>query len=117
MKGRVIWTSADECFRIIEHPDSWMDFEDLCGDTYRPEVHPDIPAEQVLREKEEFRDLVNREGVFGYILEQWNPAPGKGWEHVDSCWGFVGQYTKGDKTFEHYIVEEMIETAKGKGAA
>jgi hypothetical protein len=75
-------------------------------------VNSDIPREQLEKELEEFRDLVDREGVYGYILQKWNPAIGKGWEHIDSCWGFVGQYTELDATFNHYIIEEMESIAE-----
>lgn len=40
-------------------------------------------------------------------VEKWNPEIGIGWEHVDSCWGFVGEYRQGVETYDHYIVDEL----------
>ena len=107
---RIIFESKDKRFRIVEHADLDCSLEDLKGDCFNPTFNTDIPAESLVRQEREFEDLVNREGVFGYVLEQWNPAPGEGYEHVDSCWGFVGQYSETDETFAHYIVDEMIQT-------
>lgn len=112
--GNIIWTSPDEGWRIVEYPDTYVDFADLCGDSYDYERSGYTGTREEL---EDFRDLVNREGVYGYVLERWNPSPNQGWESHDSCWGFVGQYSPTDQTFNHSIVEEMIETAKKEGAA
>ena len=89
-------------------PDDHCDFEDLCGDTYTPKYHPEIPEKQILREKEEFRELCERDGVWGiagfyrtepmgddervppYGYNTVREAERDGWTHVDSCWGFVG---------------------------
>jgi hypothetical protein len=109
---RILWESKDKTKRIVEVSDTFVDFEDLCGDTYKPELHPEIPRETILKELEDFRELVEREGVFGYALEVWNPTPGTGWTHVDSCFGFVGQYSETKERFKHYIVVELIKTAK-----
>lgn len=111
MNKRVIFESDDSIFRILEIPDINADFENLCGDTYNPKANPDIPPEKLKAELAEFTDLVNREGVFGYELQKWNPKPGIGWEHVDSCWGFVGQYSETEETFKHYIVDELKSQA------
>ena len=107
MKVRIIHESKDGKYRIIEHEDQHMDLENLKGDCFNPKVNTDIPEEKLRAEELEFEELVNREGVFGYVLEAWNPEPGCGWEHVDSCWGFVGQYSSSETTFNHYIVDEL----------
>lgn len=109
---RVIYESPDKVFRIIEHVDSVASLEDLKGDTFNREVNPDIPEERMAREERVFEELVEREGVFGYVLEKWNPRPGVGYQPVDSCWGFVGHYSESDPTFKHEIVEEMLETIR-----
>ncbi len=115
---RIIWTSDDETYRIIEKQDLNFDIEDLKGDCFDYEMSGYTGTREELKQEEkDFDDLVSREGVYGYILECWNPKSNHGWEHVDSCWGFVGQYTPGDKTFDHYIVAEMIETARGAKCA
>ena len=114
MKNKVIYTSPCEAYRISEYLDTDADIENLKGDTYNPTACPDIPIEELKRQEREFLDLVNREGVFGYELERWNPKPDTGWEHVDSCWGFVGQYSPSDESFNHYIVDEMKNTIKSE---
>lgn len=94
-------------YRILELPYTDFDIEDLKGDAYNPKCHPDMDPKTIAQEERDFEDSVNREGVFGYVLELWNPELGKGWTHVDSCFGFVGQYTPGEEIFNHDIVEEM----------
>lgn len=112
MEYRTVWESEDRQFRILEIPDHDACMEDLKGDTYNPKVNPDIDPAKLAEEERHFEDLVNREGVYGYVLERWNPEPGKGYEHIDSCWGFVGCYTPTEDTFNHYIVDELKATAQ-----
>jgi hypothetical protein len=112
MNGRIIFETTDKQYRIVEHVDAHADIENLKGDIFNPkhivEMHgPDKTLEELAAEEREFEDLVNREGVYGYVLERWNTDPGVGYEHVDSCWGFVGQYTPTEQTFNHYIVDEL----------
>ncbi len=109
---RIIHESKDGKYRIVEHEDPDMDIENLKGDIYNPkhivEMHgPEKTIEELEQDEREFEELVNREGVFGYVLEVWNAEPGCGWEHVYSCWGFVGQYSSSENTFNHYIVDEL----------
>jgi len=116
MRNRIVYSSPDKVYRIVEHSDETAQFEDLCGDTFKPELHPEIPRAQILRELADFTDLVNSEGVYGYVLERWNPEPGAGYEHVDSCWGFVGPYDPKSKRFNHYIVDELMSQINKEGA-
>jgi len=102
---RVIFEQGNH--RIVEQFDCDYDIEDLKGDCYDAEVNDDIDPTELARQEQEFENLVSNEGVYGYILEVWNPEIEIGWEHVDSCWGFVGQYTPSEETFNHYIVEEL----------
>lgn len=106
---RVVFSSEKRIYRIVELPDHDTDIDDLKGDIYNPELINEMgytgTVAELRAEELEFEDLVNREGVYGYRLERWNPEPGQGWETVDSCWGFVGQYSP---EFKHYIVDEMI---------
>ncbi len=99
-------------YRIVEHADECSDIKSLKGDSYNPSVITDIPTDQLQKEERDFERLVNTNGVFGYILERWNPSVGKGWEHVDSCWGFVGAYDSKVEDFTHYIVEELKQQIK-----
>ena len=48
-------------------------------------------------------NLAISKGVWGYELQKWNPEVDKGWEHVDSCYGFIGNF----KEENHYIVDEF----------
>jgi hypothetical protein len=113
MNQRIIWESDDKQYRILEIPDACAEIDDLKGDCFKPEAGMDPDAvEQLKTEERHFEELVEREGVFGYVLERWNAAPGTGYEDLDSCFGFVGSYTPTEETFNHYIVEEMRETVR-----
>lgn len=105
---RVIFESGDSKFRIVEHADMDVDLDNLKGDTYNPKWNTSVSPSTLKREEIEFEEEVSREGVFGYGLQKWNPAPGKGWEHMDSCYGFVGQYSETTQRYNHYIVAEMM---------
>lgn len=102
---RIIFSEGE--YRIVEREDFDLRMDDLKGDTFNRKVNPEIPEERMAEEERHFEELVEREGVFGYVLERWCPQIDAGWEHVDSCWGFVGQYSPTDETFTHYIVNEM----------
>jgi hypothetical protein len=116
-KGDVIFETKDRKYRIIQEHDLDYDLDDLKGDCFKPDevwvrMGCALLIEQRAQEEHEFEQRVLNEGVYGYVLEKWNAKPGKGYEHVDSCWGFIGAYCEGDKDCEHYIVEEMKETIK-----
>lgn len=81
------WDGCEGRVRIRVVPDDTASFDDLCGDTYNPTAHPDIPPARIAREREEFRRMVDSGGVWGIIGEFWN---GDRWQQVDSCYGFVG---------------------------
>jgi hypothetical protein len=102
-----------DAFRIVELVDECTTLKDLKGDTYNHEVNPDIPLEQLQIEEKTFERQVETFGVYGYELQRWNSEIDKGWEHVDSCWGFVGQYDSKTEMFNHYIVDVMKKTAGG----
>ena len=104
----IIFVSLDQCYRIVEVPDYESNFDDLCGDTFNPFVNTDIDPSILFTEQERFKRSVETDGVFGYILEKWNPSPNIGWEHVNSCFGFVGSYNLGSVENNHYIVAEFI---------
>jgi len=114
---RVIFQTENAEYRILEYADECADMENLKGDVFNPKVNTDIDPEQLKREEHAFEELVNREGVYGYVLERWNPEIGAGYEHVDSCWGFVGQYSESDPSFNHYIVDELKSQIPSEGKA
>ena len=102
-----------ENYRIIEVDDEFADLESLAGDTFSPEANPDMDATKLMIEQVRFNQDVQDKGVYGYILERWNPSVGVGWETVDSCFGFVGQYNDDDNSPEnHYIVDEFVDQVK-----
>lgn len=102
-------------YRITEIQVTFMSLDDLKGECFDYDKSGYTGTREELREEEKhFEDLVEREGVFGYTLERWNPAVNVGWEHVDSCFGFVGQYSESDSTFKHYIVEELEASTRGE---
>jgi hypothetical protein len=105
--NRVIFETADKMYRIIEVMDDDISLDDLKGDSFNSELNTDLDREQLKIEEKQFEELVNNEGVYGYILEKWNSLPGMGYEHVDSCFGFVCQYSENESAFNHYIVEEL----------
>lgn len=106
----VLHTSECEKYRILEYVDVDFDLENLKGDCFNPKANPNQDADTLKNEETQFETLVENEGVFGYVLERWNPAPGTGWEHLDSCWGFVGSYNPESTNTNHYIVEELKAT-------
>ena len=105
MSDRTVFESKNH--RIIEMRDCDFNLDDLKGDCYSPHLNPDIDAARLAKEEQEFENLVSNYGLYGYELQVWNPATGIGWSHVNSCYGFVGQYNAKDERFNHYIVEEL----------
>jgi hypothetical protein len=92
---------GDVRLRIV--PDDCADFDDLCGDTFNPVVNSDIPESRLERERKEFEDKVNRDGVWGVIGEYFD---GEVWHQSDSCFGFVGD----DWKRSGYDVDIMAQT-------
>lgn len=105
---RVIYESDDKIYRILESQEMDIEMDNLKGDCYNPKVNTDIDADELKRQELQFENLVMDVGVYGYVLEKWNAEPGYGYEHVDSCWGFVGQYDANNQDFNHYIVDELL---------
>ena len=100
----------------MELPDYDSTVDDLAGDCYDPKANPDMDPKTLEIEFKRFKQRVEMDGVVGYVLEKWNPIPGCGYQCIDSCFGFIGQYDAGAEDYEHYVVAEMIETAKSGGA-
>ena len=95
-------------YRILEVIDECSTLEDLKGDCYNADLNSDICSIQLKNEEVEFESKCYNEGVYGYILEKWNSDIGQGWEHVDSCFGFVGTHAEEN----HYIVDELKAAIK-----
>jgi len=103
MTPKVIYKSPDSVWRIVEIEDQCFSLDFLKGDGFKPETNPSLTIEQLRKEEWIFEQKVENEGVFGYALEKWNPMPDRGWEIVDSCFGFVGCH----EVENHYIVDEL----------
>ena len=97
-----------ENYRIIEVPDYYIDMEDLKVDCFCPNVNSEVDQKELLAQEEAFELYVEEHGVFGYVLERWNPEVDRGWECEDSCYGFIGPY----EIEKHYIVEEFKTNIK-----
>jgi len=95
-------------YRITEIPDYIYDMADLKGDCFDPEVNPDRNKIELKIEEEQFENKVYEQGVYGYALEIWNPEIDQGWQHIDSCFGFVGTY----EDEKHYIVDVFLAEIK-----
>lgn len=113
MKQRTIFQSGP--YRIIEILDTDYDFDDLCGDIYNPKLNTEISPETLERERLEFLNEVETVGVYGYELQVWDSNIDEGWTHVDSCWGFVGQYDANSRIYNHYFVDELKSQIKEVG--
>jgi hypothetical protein len=107
-----IYTSPCNNFRIIEVIDLDSTVDDLAGDSFNPKVCFDIDPLVLAKKLVDFTKEVENEGVFGYELQKWNPKPNRGWEHLDSCYGFIGSYNPKVEIYSHYIIDEMIETVR-----
>lgn len=113
MTSRIIFQQAE--YRIVEMLDQYYNIEDLKGDTYNQAVHLDINPFELQQQEIEFEAKIISEGVYGYELQKWNPEIDTGWTHVDSCWGFVGQYDTKSNEYNHYIVNELKSQIKTAG--
>ena len=106
-EGKVIH-QLNNGYRIVELVDIDSDLNDLKGDCFDSKLNPEINPTQLKNEEIAFENKVKNEGVFGYELQKIDPD--YIWQHINSCFGFIGQYD--EKTNNHYIVEELIENSK-----
>lgn len=95
--------------RLLAALDTDFQLEDLKGDTYNRKVNPDVPEERMAREELEFEERVERQGVYGLIGEVRTDETT--WEHVDSCWGFVGEDYL-NSGYDADIAQAVIQKAK-----
>ena len=96
-------------YRIIEVDDSASFVETLKGDMFKVSSldsdNPEYNVEELKVLEEKFEKSIETYGLYGYQLQVWNSDIGKGWEHIDSGYGFIGNY----EHEKHYIVNEFIE--------
>lgn len=107
--------SDDGNWRVRVVPDESHTLKDLEGDMFNIDMHADTVhggKRTIEAQRKDFERKLEREGVWGYILERKIPAcsvcgMGERWEHVDSCFGFDGiDY------LQEYIEEEVMYQAK-----
>ena len=111
--AKVIYLDLKSGFRIVQWADNSTQLNDLKGDCFNPGVIKDIELIKLKAEELGFEEKVESLGVYGFTLEKWNGNINKGWEHFDSCGGFVGEYNSSGNACAdtlHYIVDEMKET-------
>jgi len=73
--------------RLDIRPDEDCGFDDLAGDMFNRKANPDIPESRMAKEEKEYRERIDREGVYGIVGEYFD---GEEWVDADSVWGFVG---------------------------
>jgi hypothetical protein len=105
MKHKVIHLDLIKGYRILEFEDILYCLEDLKGDTYSVVDNLDVPLDWLKEQELAFEHKIADEGVYGYVLQQWNSNVNEGWIHVDSCHGFVGRH----EDENHYIVQSFID--------
>lgn len=90
------WEQAESegLVRLQIEPDYDADLANLEGDCYDPGVNPDIQPHILARQRKEFFESVDREGVWGIIGQYRCPCCGN-WQDAGSCWGFVGHEWSG----------------------
>jgi hypothetical protein len=103
---KIVKVSDD--IRMIVVVDNDYDIENLKGDSYNPEVNPDIDIDLLKRGEEEFEDRVSEEGVCGIISQFKCPCCGS-WMDADSVFGIVG-----DDWTESGYDTDLINSAKQK---
>lgn len=86
--GQVIWRKADHRIKLID--DSWNILDYLNSDDfnyqYTHEANPETSSATLIELKREHIDRITNTGLYGIVLEKWNPEVDKGWEQVDSIW-------------------------------
>lgn len=84
--------TRDDIRIVSEYDNDWTE-DSLFGDTYNPETNPDIPAEQLEREKKEEYAHINCVGVYGYTAQK-KCTHCNSWIDVEtiggSIWGVIG---------------------------
>jgi hypothetical protein len=96
---------SDVRLRVV--PDELCSLEDLEGDCFNTKTNPGIPASRLERDRKEFIEKVNAEGVWGIIGEYFD---GEAWQHADSCFGFVGDDWK-HSGYDTDIMRETLDAA------
>ena len=73
---------------LVISPDYDGSFEDLEGDMFNPSVCPEIRPAYLEKERQDFRAMLEREGVWG--IRAFYRDAGGDWQESDACWGFDG---------------------------
>ncbi len=117
LRLRAAGWKADEAFRTAR---AFVAFTALEQEGYvRLRVEPDADVDlSYLEDRDVFteeqdneeRARVSRLGVWGIIVEARNPLAGEDgpWQHIDSCWGFIGDDWK-DSGYDTAFYENAIK--------
>lgn len=98
---------SDGFVRLEIRPDMFASLEDLSGDTFNREANPNIQESRTAREEKEFRDEVERDGVWGCVGEYRTHTDGL-WITADSVWGFVG-HAWHDSGYDYDIMQATMD--------
>lgn len=66
--------------RIVCSPEMCIDIEDMEGDMFNPDANPDIHPRILAKQREEWIDMLERDGVWNYSGEVFD---GEDWQHID----------------------------------
>lgn len=95
--------------RLVAVPDDQCTFENYEGDTYNAQANPDIPAEQLAKEREEaLAQFTEDGGAFGL---RGDISLHGHWQHVDSVWGLYPRSYAEDPLNEYRdgIIEQVLK--------
>lgn len=101
-------------------PDNDWDVDNMCGDTFNPDINTDISPERLEFEKSQYLEKIRDDGVFGVTLKMFT---GGHYETIDSLWG-IDSYAYADTevrkemeaTAVAYAIEHNIGTCSHCGA-
>lgn len=86
--GQIIWQKADYRIKLMDGSMMILDYisSDDFNYQYTHEANPDTPPDELIKLKRAHVKQLIDTGLYGVILEKWNPEIDKGWEHVDGIW-------------------------------
>lgn len=75
--------------------------EEWYGENKGEQVSLRTVVERMLEGEVETYDQYLRGDVYRFVVEEWDPTPGVGWVHLDSCGGFYGDDFKENGMLDH----------------
>lgn len=88
--------------------------EEWYGENKGQQVSLKTVVERMLNGEVETYDQYLTGDVYMFIVEEWDPTPGVGWVHLDSCGGFYGTDWKENGILEYLPedVEHLLDTVE-----